>query len=102
MRFLWIDNILADQPNVVELRFARVVFGVSPSPFLLNATIRHHLEKYHDTHPALVRKLCRSFYVDDLVTGAEDDERAHQEFVKSKEILKEGGFNLRKFCSNCK
>ena len=100
LRFLWIDDILADQPNIVELRFTRVVFGVSPSPFLLNATIRHHLEKYHQAQPDLVEMIGRSFYVDDLVTGAEDEERAYQLFMKSKEMLKDGGFNLRKFCSN--
>ena len=32
-------------PNVVILRFTRVVFGLIPSPFLLNAAIKHHFEK---------------------------------------------------------
>ena len=58
LRFVWVDNVLANEPNIVELRFTRVMFGVSPSPFLLNATIRHHLEQYQDAQPALVRKLC--------------------------------------------
>ena len=100
LRFLWVDDVLAEQPNIIELRFTRVVFGVSPSPFLLNATIRHHLGKYCQTHPTLVKKLCESFYVDDLVTGAGDEEQAYQVFVQSRKMLKDGGFNLRKFCSN--
>lgn len=100
LRFLWVDDVLAEHPNIIELRFTRVVFGVSPSPFLLNATIRHHLGKYRQTHRTLVKKLCESFYVDDLVTGAEDEDQAYQMFVQSKKMLKDGGFNLRKFCSN--
>ena len=46
LRFLWVDNIHADFPNLQVLRFTRVVFGVASSPFLLNATLRYHLEKY--------------------------------------------------------
>lgn len=44
LRFLWVDNIAKEESEVVALRFTRVVFGVTSSPFLLNATIRHHLE----------------------------------------------------------
>ena len=36
LRFLWFKDIHADVP---ELKFTRVVFGVAPSPYLLNATI---------------------------------------------------------------
>ena len=101
LRFLWVDDVFVERPTIVELRFTRVVFGVSPSPFILNVTIWHHLEQYCDSHPDVVRKLCKSFYVDDLVTGAEDEEQAYELFVSSKMILREGGFNLRKFNSNC-
>jgi hypothetical protein len=100
LRFLWVDDVLADQPNITELRFTRVVFGVSPSPFLLNATIWHHLEQYEQTQPDLVKRLKQSLYVDDLVTGADDEERVYQMYMDSKGMLRDGGFNLRKFRSN--
>ena len=84
------------------MRFARVVFGVSSSPFLLNATIRHHLKWYSDTHPELVQTMIRStyMYVDDISFGAKDDDSAFELFKKSKKLLAEGGFNLRKFITN--
>ena len=41
-----------------------------------------------------------AFYVDDVITGAGDEAHAYQLYQASKEILKAGGFNLRKFCSN--
>ena len=48
LRFLWVDDNTAQLPRLVVMRFTRVVFGVSASPFLLNATIRKHIEGYRD------------------------------------------------------
>ena len=39
LRFLWLDDILKNNPRTITYRFCRVVFGVTWSPFLLNATI---------------------------------------------------------------
>ena len=57
LRFLWVDDVEKEFPNVCVLRFARVVFGVSCSPFLLNATLGHHHDRYLTTHPDLVNCL---------------------------------------------
>ncbi len=80
---------------IICLRFTSVMFGVSCSPFLLNATLQHHLSKYAASHPETVKKLNVSLYVDDEVTGAKDTEEAYQVHLESKGVLKEGGFNLR-------
>ena len=85
---------------MICLRFTRVVLGVSCSPFLLNATLQHHLDKYVTLHPETVNKLTASLYVDDVITGANDEEGAYQLYLESKSIFKEGGFNLRKFVTN--
>ena len=100
LRFLWVDDITSDQPEITILRFARVVFGVSSSPFLLNATICHHLERHSSTHPHLIRKLSQATYVDDIVCGAEGEDQAYTLYKESKEVLRSGGFNLRKFATN--
>ena len=39
LRFLWVDDVSKLNPETIVLQFACVVFGVSSSPFLLNATI---------------------------------------------------------------
>ena len=38
--------------------------------------------------------------MDDLSSGAKDDNAAYELYIKSKQRLSEGGFNLRKFLSN--
>ena len=82
------------------MRFTRVVFGVSSSPFLLNTTIKCHMEKFSSSHPELVRQLLQSIYVDDVVFGADSEENAFSLCKESKDILRSGGFNLRKFVTN--
>ena len=101
LRFLWYDDISVQEPTLVEMRFARVVFGVTCSPFLLNATVRHHLEQSIATHTETVTSILRSIYVDDVIFGAEDEEAAFKLYRESKEILGSGSFNLRKFISSC-
>ena len=46
LRFLWFNNVNSENRKMICLRFTRVVFGVSCSPFLLNAILRHSLDKY--------------------------------------------------------
>lgn len=100
LRFFWVDDIAKDVPEIIVLRFARVVFGVSSSPFLLNATLDHHIQKYEPVDPVFVKHLKQSMYVDDLSAGESNEQDAYQFYLKSKSRLAEGGFNLRKFVSN--
>ena len=98
--FLWVENPFEVDATLVTLRFTRVVFGVSSSPFLLNATLKHHIETYRSSKPHLVESFSRSMYVDDIVAGADLEDNAFRLYTESKEILSHGSFNLRKFLSN--
>ena len=100
LRFLWLDDINKGAPEIVTLRFARVVIGVSASPFLLNATIKYHIERYEEEDPEFVERFLRSIYVDDLTSGGSEDDAVYEQYLKAKLRLAEGGFNLRKFSSN--
>ncbi|KAJ8916963.1 hypothetical protein NQ315_008363 [Exocentrus adspersus] len=99
LKFLWIDS----EEKVVTYRHKRVVFGVNCSPFLLGATIEHHLSECRkrcengkmgyslDT----VDKLANSFYVDNCVTSVAD-RHTLQRFRKEAEIImQEAKFDLR-------
>ena len=100
LRFLWVDDIAKDNPTIIARRFARVVFGVNASPFLLNATLNHHISKYESVDPEFVSKLLKSLYVDDLTSGGNNVFDAFELYQKAKSRLKDGGFNLRKWKSN--
>ena len=46
LRFLWIDDIRSESPNIVTLRFARLVSGLTCSLAILNAVLHHHFTHY--------------------------------------------------------
>ena len=100
LRFLWVKDAMQEGSDLQVLQFARIVFRLSPSPFLLNATIRHHLEKYVPSQPEIVSCLLKSIYVDDIVTGANSEEETFELYLQSKRIFHEASFNLWKFCTN--
>ena len=97
LRFLWIDDINSPDPEIITLRFQRVVFGCNSSPFLLNAVLRHHIKKYEEKDPEFVRKLLGGFFVDDLVTGGGNVQETLSLYEKAKERMSAGGFSLRKW-----
>ena len=62
LRFIWVNDITKDNPNLVVFRFLRLIFGLNASPFILNGTIRHHLSKYVQEDPEFVLKVLSSLY----------------------------------------
>jgi len=74
--------------------------GLKPSPAILGSVIQHHLNKYNNEHPELVKQISGELYVDDLVTGTDSVDEAFQVYLKSKQLMKKGGLNLRKWSTN--
>ena len=97
LRFLWIDNPVLPQPRVTVYRFARAVFGVNSSPFLLTATIAHHINSYSSCDPGFVEKFLSSPYVDDFSGGAGTTADAYELYLKAHKYMLDGRFNLRKW-----
>jgi hypothetical protein len=63
LRFLWFD---VESGEMIVYKFLRVVFGLTSIPCLLNATIKHHLNKYIASDKIVVERLKDDMYVDDL------------------------------------
>ena len=57
LRFLWVSNVKGDNAETLVYGFCRVVFGFNASPFLLNATLRHHVLKFTEIDPKFVQKV---------------------------------------------
>ena len=69
---------------------------MSPSQFLLNGTVKTHVEKYEKIDPELVAKVVRHFYVDDFNCGVESYEQGVELYKKVKSRFMEN-FNVRKW-----
>ena len=77
------------EPEVVTYRFNRVVFGVSCSPFLLNAFIQHHLHQYSNRDAD--KTMIEGFFVDDLLTLCKNTATAFDLYDKARNRMSEGG-----------
>ena len=71
LRFLWLEDVGSEIPRVNVFRFTRVVFGVASSPFLLNATLKYHIQRYSASDQAFISKFQKSIYVDDVTVQRE-------------------------------
>ena len=98
-RFLWRKEGKLENPIEVY-RFCRVPFGLTSSPFLLNAVIIHHLNEYKEKYPTTVNNLLNSTYVDDVCTGAQTKEEAVKLIEETNHIMKEASLELTKWISN--
>ncbi|GFU44653.1 reverse transcriptase domain-containing protein [Nephila pilipes] len=70
------------------------------SPFLLSATIKHHIEKYREQYPAATEMLDTCLYVDDVISGADDISQALKISKDADTIMKDASMKLRKWNSN--
>ena len=102
LRFLWYKDVTAEERELIILRFARVLFGLTSSPFLLNGTIYIHLTKYVEEgiDVAIILKLLLDLYMDDSSTSVNSVEEGKEFHDKAKWYLAKGGFNLRKWDTN--
>ena len=100
MRFLWPKDVSKEDSEIQELRFTRVIFGSGPSPFLLGATIRQHMEQYKPEDPEFVDRVTKSLFVDDMACGGANTAEVSRLKHKLINRFKDGHFNMRKWKSN--
>ncbi|GFU51331.1 integrase catalytic domain-containing protein [Nephila pilipes] len=102
VRFLWSDDepCVHKKPKLQVYSLNRVNFDVSSNPFLIAATIKHHIEKFKHEFPETVELLDRSFYVDDLISGGNELKEALQTSRRAKYIMEAAGMDLRKWITN--
>ncbi|XP_063549129.1 uncharacterized protein LOC134756230 [Cydia strobilella] len=100
-RFLWLKD--SEKPiteeNLIQYRFTRVPFGIISSPFLLNATIKHHLQNSEGNY---TKQLANNIYVDNLLTGTESVDKALDLYKEAKDKFSKISMNLREWSSNSK
>jgi len=100
-RFLWLKD--PTQPvtehNIQAYRFCRVPFGIVCSPFLLAATVQHHLSQSTRTSP-VAEQILSNLYVDNVITGVDDAAAAEPFYREAKQLFQSASMNLRDWASN--
>jgi len=71
-RFLWLSVPSDPDSKLITYCFKTVLFGSTSSPFLLNATLLHHLNSF-DT--SIARDIKRNLYVDNIISGCNSEDQ---------------------------
>ena len=104
LRFMWFKDFENLSPSdipestIQSYRFCRLPFGLTCSPFILNAILHKHCDLLPNSETAELLK--RSLHVDDVSSGGQDESSVYELFTTFKQHLATGSFNLRKFESN--
>ncbi|GFT32189.1 integrase catalytic domain-containing protein [Trichonephila clavipes] len=93
-RILWRDS--PTEP-IREYRLTTVTYGTSSAPFLSTRTLRQLAIDEQENYPAASRATLSHFYVDDLLSGSATKKGAIQLVSELQEMMKRGGFSLRKW-----
>ena len=96
-RILWRR---APDEEIITLQHDRVVYGMKPASYLAIAALRQCAIDHRADYPQAADVALRDFYVDDLLTGADNEEDALKLYTDLNEMLQKGKFPLAKWTSN--
>ncbi|GFY73733.1 reverse transcriptase domain-containing protein [Trichonephila inaurata madagascariensis] len=99
-KFLFSNDPFDESQLLSVYRITRVLFGISSSPFLLSATIKHYLKKYLEKYTDTVNFLNENIYVDDII---ESQPIVNQAFtLEATKIFEDASISLHKWQTNSK
>ena len=98
-RFFWYKDRdkLEVENNIQMYRFCKVPFRIIFSPFLLAATIHHHLKNCNKDVSETIRK---NIYMDNVITETQSCQEAVHLYNVSKQVFKGAVMNLRDWMTN--
>lgn len=78
----------------------KVLFRVTANPFLLATTLIYHIRKYESKYPDADEALSENIYIDDLISGSENEREVDMLRTNVKRISSEAKFSMRKWAIN--
>ncbi|XP_054721417.1 uncharacterized protein LOC129231194 [Uloborus diversus] len=96
-KILWRQS---SDEEVKEFRLLTVTYGTASAPYLATKCLQQLAVEESEKFPHASQVVKSDFYVDDLMTGAESVEEVIQLQQEIIEMLKRGGFEIKKWSSN--
>lgn len=96
-RILW--RFSTNDP-IQEFKLLTVTYGTAAAPYLAVKTIQRLAEDEKMSYPTASKISLQDFYVDDLMSGAEDEREAIETVNELISMFKASGITLRKWSSN--
>ncbi|XP_058817689.1 uncharacterized protein LOC131680998 [Topomyia yanbarensis] len=90
-----------DKP-IKHYRLCTVTYGTKTAPYLAIESMKEAAKADADVYPHAVECIKHDFYVDDFLSGADDENEVICLKQQVTEILSAAGFKLRKWASNYK
>ena len=94
-RMLWRDFDVKRSPDVYV--FQRVTFGDRPAGCLAVIALQQTADMFSAISPEAARILKQDSYMDDIVSGSDSVENAHELISDIKAIASQGGFTFKEF-----
>ena len=98
-RFLWPKDPSDPESDFLIYRFRVVLFGATCSQFLLNATIRHHLNNLDEANE-IIDDIKRGLYIDNLQGTASQEEDLLAYYWQVQKLFKKANLYLREWTTN--
>jgi hypothetical protein len=98
--FLWASEPSKIGSPLIAFKWLRVLFGLSPSPFLLRAAVNKHLKSVKSRYPDTVNQLMKQLYVDDYLGGADEIKAAKTRVDETNTLFHEAQLNMRRYATN--
>lgn len=96
-RILWRDDVTG---NVVHYELNTVTYGTASASFLATRVLHDIGLKYKDLQPEVSKIILNNFYMDDLIFGHHDLDKAIELKANIDKTLSKHGLQLRKWVSN--
>ncbi|KAL4009372.1 hypothetical protein ACER0C_003224 [Sarotherodon galilaeus] len=98
LRFLWRDCETDRPPDIYEWRV--LPFGTTCSPCCAIFALQRHAREHKDTHKDICDSVHTAFYVDNCLQSLSNPEEAKQLIDRMRDLLIQGGFEIRQWASN--
>lgn len=95
-RIVWRES---PEHPIKDYRLLTVTYGTGPAPYLATAVVDQHAQNHADEFPLAAVVARRDLYMDDCMSGAETVKEALLLQQQLLDLMKCGGFELRKWSS---